>query len=175
MRSACSVGTLLKGDRPGPTVRPCRLTASLTPAGQLYRLIWLQTSVMAKWMTTLEAVPAHCSASGKAALAFQEASAIERVISPGPPRFTSTTITERSALLKELAKIRETGYAVDDEEHEPGVRCIGAPIRDTGGRAFAGLSLTGAARRIAPPRFGELAAHVKHHARSISAQLAYRA
>jgi DNA-binding IclR family transcriptional regulator len=125
--------------------------------------------------TTLEAVPAHCSASGKAALAFQEASVIERVISLGLPRFTSTTITERAALLKELAKIRETGYAIDNEEHQPGLRCIGAPIRDTGGRVFAGLSVTGAARRITPSRFGDLAELVKHHANSISAQLGYRA
>ena len=124
--------------------------------------------------TTLEAVPAHCSASGKAALGFQPAPVIERVISLGLPRFTSTTITERGALLKELAKIRDTGYAIDNEEHEPGVRCIGAPIRDTAGRVFAGLSVTGAARRITPPRFGELAALVKHHASSISAQLGYR-
>jgi len=125
-------------------------------------------------ITTLEAVPAHCSASGKAALAFQEASIIERVISLGLPRFTSTTITDRAALLKELAKIRGTGYAIDNEEHQPGVRCVGAPIRGASGRVFAGLSVTGAARRITPPRFDDLAALVKHHARAISAQLGYR-
>jgi DNA-binding IclR family transcriptional regulator len=125
-------------------------------------------------ITTLETVPAYCSSSGKATLAFQPAAAIEKVISLGLLRFTAATITERAMLLEQLEKIRELGYAIDNEEHQSGVRCIGAPIRDTNGRVFAAISVTGAARRITPARLGELAPLVMHHANAISAQLGYR-
>src|ERR1700747_919490 len=85
-----------------------------------------------------------------------EASVIERVISLALLRFTSTTITERVALLKELAKIRDIGYAIDNEEHQPGLRCIGAPIRNASGKVFAGFSVSGPVRRITPARFDDL-------------------
>jgi DNA-binding IclR family transcriptional regulator len=108
-------------------------------------------------ITELEAAPAHCTGVGKAALAFQDAAVIERVIRNGLEPFTRSTITQPDALRRELKRIRARGYAVDDGEHTPGVRCVAAPIRDAAGRVFAALSITGPASRIAEARTAALA------------------
>jgi DNA-binding IclR family transcriptional regulator len=124
--------------------------------------------------TVLTSSPAHCSASGKVALAFQSDTVITRVISLGLPRFTANTLTDPSALHEELAAIRERGYAIDDEEHQPGCRCVAAPVREASGRTFAAISVTGPAARITLDKIPELAQIVMHQARLISIQLGYR-
>jgi DNA-binding IclR family transcriptional regulator len=123
--------------------------------------------------TLLENAPAHSTSVGKAILAFQPASVVERIVGLGLQRFTDTTITTAEALQAELAAIRERGYAVDDGEHEPGLRCIGAPIRDQSGRVFASISLSGPAWRMPLAEVEGLAKIVIHHAGSISARLGY--
>jgi DNA-binding IclR family transcriptional regulator len=124
--------------------------------------------------TVLTSTPAHCSASGKVALAFQSDTVIARVISLGLPRFTPTTLTDPAALRRELATIRKQEYAIDDNEHQPGCRCVAAPIRDSSGRTFAAISITGAASRITLDKVPELAQIVMHQARLISTQLGHR-
>lgn len=126
-------------------------------------------------VTILESAPAYCTACGKAALAFQGASAVDKVIALGLVRFTRNTITEPKALLRELATIRKRGYALDREEHQLGLRCVGAPILDVSGRVFAALSVSGPRRRVTEDRVEELSELVIHHADTISAQLGYRA
>lgn len=121
----------------------------------------------------LENAPAHSTSVGKSILAFQPQEAIDRVIALGLQRFTDTTITEPEVLLAELALIRERGYAIDDGEHEPGLRCIGAPIRDQAGRVFASISLSGPAWRMPMSEVEGLAKIVMHHAGTISTRLGY--
>jgi DNA-binding IclR family transcriptional regulator len=66
-----------------------------------------------------QASPLHCTALGKVLLAFGG------VPLPGKLEpYTARTITDRSTLRKALEKVRSAGYAVDDEEFDPGVRCI---------------------------------------------------
>ena len=73
----------------------------------------------------------HSSASGKAFLAFLPRPAQNLLLSRLTlTKFTHNTITTLSALKSELARVRRTGFAVNNEEVEPGVRCIGAPIFD---------------------------------------------
>ena len=59
----------------------------------------------------------------------------------------------RSALKRELERIRDRGYAIDDEEIEDGVRCIAAPILNASNRAVAAVSVSGPSSRITPDRF----------------------
>jgi DNA-binding IclR family transcriptional regulator len=55
--------------------------------------------------------------------------------------FTDHTITDRSPLAKELESIRQHGFALEDEEHEMGVRCAAAPARNNHGATIAALSI----------------------------------
>jgi DNA-binding IclR family transcriptional regulator len=122
----------------------------------------------------MEASPAYCTAAGKAALAWQPDSVLNRLIRLGLPAYTPQTITDPAALRAELAAIRKRGYAVDDEELSPGIRCIGAPIRNMAGRVFASISVSGPARRLTRAKNQAMARLVIHHADAISARLGYR-
>lgn len=123
---------------------------------------------------TMEASPCHSTGVGKAALAFQSEAVIDRVIRAGLPRFTPSTIVEPKKLKAELAAIRARGYSIDDCEHEPELRCVGAPIRNGAGRVFAAISASGPARRVTMERVEELAKMVMTHAELLSIRLGYQ-
>ena len=122
---------------------------------------------------TMEATPCHSTGVGKAALAFQPEAVIERVIRAGLPRFTGNTIVDPDRLKEELAAIRARGYSIDDCEHEPDLRCVGAPIRNAAGRVFAAISASGPTRRVPHSRVPELAQLVTSHAELLSLRLGY--
>jgi DNA-binding IclR family transcriptional regulator len=122
-------------------------------------------------LTLVEAAPVHCTGVGKAILAFQPAATLEAILAADLERYTDTTITSGRKLRAELRLIRERGYAVDDGEHQPGTRCVGAPIRDPSGRIVAGLSVSGPARALRRDQVPALARIVIHHAKLISAKL----
>lgn len=125
-------------------------------------------------LNLIESAPAHCTSVGKAILAYQPAPVVERLIAEGLRRFTDHTITDPQMLRADLANIRERGYAVDNEEHQPGLRCVGAPIRDHSGRVFAAISVSGAASRLAASETGSLSKIVIHNADALSNCLGYR-
>jgi DNA-binding IclR family transcriptional regulator len=124
-------------------------------------------------VTTMEASPCHSTGVGKAALAFQPEAVVERVIRLGLRPFTRNTIVDPVALRRELAAIRARGYSIDNCEHEPDLRCVGAPIRNAAGRVFAAISASGPARRVPDERIPALAEQVIAHAEAISAKLGY--
>ena len=126
-------------------------------------------------LNLLENAPVHCTSIGKAILAYQPPATIAAIIESGLQRYTDLTITDGGRLLVELEKVRERGYAVDDGEHQPGLRCIGAPIRDQFGRVFASISATASALQSPPDREASVAAMVIYHANQISTQLGYDA
>jgi DNA-binding IclR family transcriptional regulator len=125
-------------------------------------------------VVVMEASPAHCTSTGKAALAYQPESVVDRVIRLGLRPYTPNTITDAAALRKELALIRERGYAVDNEELSPGIRCVGAPIRNLSGRVFASISISGPTRRVTEDKVPSLAGLVIYYANAISSRLGYR-
>ncbi|MDQ0471458.1 IclR family transcriptional regulator [Labrys wisconsinensis] len=125
-------------------------------------------------VTTMEATPCHSTGVGKAALAFQGEAVIERVMKLGLRSFTAATIVEPEKLREELGAIRSRGYAVDDGEHEAGIRCVAAPIRNGTGRVFAAISVSGAQRRVTTGRIPELSRLVISHAKLVSGRLGYR-
>jgi IclR family KDG regulon transcriptional repressor len=125
-------------------------------------------------IVTMEASPCHSTSVGKAALAFQSEAVIDRVIRAGLPRFTPNTIVEPKKLKAELAAIRSRGYSIDECEHEPELRCVGAPIRNSAGRVFAAISASGPARRVTVERVPELAKIVMTHAELLSIRLGYQ-
>lgn len=121
-----------------------------------------------------ERVPLHCTSVGKAKLAFmpneQARGIIERA---GLPSYTGNTITDPERLWQELARIRQLGYAVDNEEHEVGIRCVGAPILDDSGTVIASCSLSGPTGRMPDERIAKLGPEVAEVAYAISRRLGY--
>ena len=118
----------------------------------------------------------HASAVGKVLLAGMTEAELEKQIEEhGLPKLTEMTITSSQEFKVHLAKIRDQGYAVDDEEEEPGMRCVGAPIRDHRGRVIAALSLAGLSPSFGPQRIGSLIEMVKGAAVRISTNLGYSA
>jgi DNA-binding IclR family transcriptional regulator len=116
--------------------------------------------------------PVYCTSMGKAMLAFQPPEVIEEIVSKIRfVRYTSKTLTSREALLKALERVRRRGYAIDDQEIEVGVRCIGAPIFDEKRRAIAAVSVSGPASRITAPTMPEIAEHLLRCCRDISVSL----
>ncbi len=122
-------------------------------------------------LTFIEAAPVHCTSTGKAILAFQPTAKIDAIIAVGLKRFTDATIADGRKLKSELKLIRARGYSFDEGEHQPGIRCVGAPIRDRSGRVIAGLSVSGPAHRLPKDQMVELAKIVVHHAKLIETKL----
>jgi len=113
----------------------------------------------------------HTTAIGKAILAaMPEDEVLARVRRTGLERRTPNTLTDPQALLAHLAGIREQGYALDEEENEAGIRCIGAAVHDQTGRVIGGVSLSVLGLEVTGPLEG-WAPDVLTAARDISASL----
>lgn len=88
-------------------------------------------------------------------------------------KYTDHTITGMEALKKEIEKIRNQGYAIDDEECEDGVRCVAVPVRDFSGSVVAGISLTAPVTRLDIRRMDEVIQYLKDISRRASLELGF--
>ena len=94
-------------------------------------------------------VPVHCSSVGKVLLAHLPEDELDGIIQQkGLSRRTKNTITDSESLKAHLKMVRSQGFAIDDEENEAGIRCVGAPIFNQQGEAFAAISISGPTVRI---------------------------
>ena len=119
-------------------------------------------------------IAAHCTALGKAILAELPDAILESVLDKQSfYRFTPNTITDPVALKEHLNRVRETGFALDDEEHEEGIRCVAAPVKDVSGRTIAAISVSGPTMRISRQRAEEMGRVVQGAARRLSESLGY--
>jgi DNA-binding IclR family transcriptional regulator len=119
-------------------------------------------------------VSAHATSTGKILLAALEpAELTRRLAGRRLETITPNTIKRRPALLEELARVREQGHAVDDEECSLGLRCVGAPVRDHRGHAIAALSVVAPCHRLTPDALTAMIARVCAAAREISLRLGY--
>ena len=110
----------------------------------------------------------YCSSVGKCLLAFGPDIDLSIYESHPMRSHTEHTITTLPALRSELAKVRERGYAMDHEELEYGLTCIGAPILDRSGTVVAAISLSGPTSRMLSGDIEERVEAVKRIAREIS-------
>lgn len=116
--------------------------------------------------------PLHCTAIGKVLLAYLHEPEVLAVLSQMRLlRYTAKTITDRASLERELARVRDRGYALDDEEFSQGVRCVAAPVFNVSGQLVAALGLSGPTIRVTRERMAELITLVTGSARRLSRHL----
>jgi IclR family acetate operon transcriptional repressor len=114
----------------------------------------------------------HCSAVGKAMLAaLPEATVLAILAAAGLPEKTTHTITEAPALHAELESVGERGYAIDDEEDNVGVFCVGSAIFDHSAHCVGAVSITGLKLDLPAWRVEQLGQTVRGHAERISTLL----
>lgn len=119
--------------------------------------------------------PCYCTGVGKAALSALDDDRLERTIADIRfNRFTDQTIADRAGLLAEIERIRRDGVAYDQEEHEPGIRCVAAPIHLRDSSFVAGLSVTGPAYRVSQQTLAEWVVPVRDAANAINEELGSR-
>lgn len=94
--------------------------------------------------------PMHVSGIGKALLAYLHEDKVQGILArKGLQKFTSLSLTSPESLLRDLARTRSRGYAIDDQERAEGMRCVAAPIFNAHGEPVAGMSVSGPAFRMA--------------------------
>ncbi len=115
-------------------------------------------------------VPLYCSALGKVLLAYGAA----QLPVGSMERRTDKTITTDAALRSDLAGVRARGYAVTDEELEPGLIAVAAPVHGYDGAVIAALSVSAPTTRLTRERVPTAAGHCAQEAAELSAALGYR-
>ena len=136
---------------------------------------WESTQALRTPSTIGTRHPSHCSSLGKAILAFSPPEEVDRFLRDRTLEgYTRHTITTSDLFRKELESIRRAGFAVDDEEREDGLRCIGAPVFSCSSEVVAAVSIAGPAFRVTRDRTSALAAAVMRSAGMISSALGYR-
>jgi IclR family transcriptional regulator, acetate operon repressor len=117
-------------------------------------------------------VPLHCSSVGKALLSSLPEAQLSKILHRhGLPRLTLKTIHAPAALRDDLVRIRERGYAIDDEEHAVGLRCVAAVVFDEFEEPVAALSISGPMARITDERLTLLGNLVKRSAEAITGEI----
>lgn len=121
--------------------------------------------------------PAYATAMGKAQLSLMDEKDLDALYEGKRfEPFTKRTVKSVSELKKQLSVARERGYAMDIEEYEEGVCCVGSPILDFMGNVIAGISVSAPRERMSDERIIEAAAPaIKETAKKLSAKFGYSA
>lgn len=113
--------------------------------------------------------PLHCSAIGKCLLADLGEDYLDNYIQSGAlVSYTPKTIATKEALTAELEKVRSQGFAVDNEEYEPQIVCVAAPVRDHEGKVVAAMSVSTPTFRLDEAKFNKNCSLVVEYSNKIS-------
>ena len=116
----------------------------------------------------------HCSSTGKIFLAYLHRNRIAEIIAASPPTpRTPLTLTKLGEIKKEADLTRKRGFSLDNEEFNPGVRCLAAPVFDSDGTVAAAIGITAATVRFPKERIPEMAAKVRTVAGELSRLMGY--
>ncbi|MGB0696477.1 MAG: IclR family transcriptional regulator [Rhodospirillaceae bacterium] len=120
-------------------------------------------------------VPVLCSGMGKAILSTWDDREIDRLMERhGLKGMTQHSLTNRAAVQEEIDKIRQRGYALDDEEYVVGLRCVASVVWGPDGEAACAISVSGLAARIPQSRIPEIGATVRALAQELTEVLGGR-
>jgi len=144
--------------------------------GEVLYLEKLDSTHMMRIVSEIGArLPMHCSGLGKVLLAYKSPSEVKWILSNhGMRQMTKNTITSREILEKELHKIRQQGYAIDDREVMDSLRCVAAPIFDREGNAKYAISISCLANNLYGDRLDVVRDDLMRTADSISYMMGYR-
>lgn len=117
--------------------------------------------------------PLHCTSVGKAYLAFLPEEEAAALLPGDLPAMTVHTLTGTEELRKELERVRNRGFAVDDEEYIEGVRCVGIPILSDLGLPVGMIGVSAPSFRMTPERAEETGAFMKEISTEVSRLFGY--
>ncbi|MGJ9413564.1 IclR family transcriptional regulator [Aeromicrobium sp. CF4.19] len=117
-------------------------------------------------------IPLHATSNGKVLAAALEPDEVDGLL-PRLTAYTERTITHRSTLHRELADVRERGFAVAVDELEEGMTALAAPVLDAHGEVVASLSVTGSSFRLDAEALDTAAGRVVRAADEVSAALGW--
>jgi DNA-binding IclR family transcriptional regulator len=118
--------------------------------------------------------PAACTAEGRVLLAYSPPAVVAEVIAEGLVDRTPKTIVEVDAFKRALEEVRASGFAIDDEESEVGLRCVASPVRDISGKVIAAVGLAGPTQRLTKKDLRSMAPDVVATGEAVSVRLGYR-
>jgi DNA-binding IclR family transcriptional regulator len=119
-----------------------------------------------------ELVPCHCTAAGKALLAWREGWR-DAVLAEPLESFTDRTTTGPESLRRELGRTVARGYAVEDREYEPDTRGLAAPVFSETGEAVAALAVVAPTADLPADRYNEIGGAIVRAAAGLSRELGY--
>ncbi|MHB8742878.1 MAG: IclR family transcriptional regulator [Sulfuricaulis sp.] len=139
-------------------------------------VVYVERAISSRLMRVEQVIgsraPLHVTAVGKLFLAESgEQSCRQYARRTGLPRFTPNTLTQVTKLWAQIAHAHKQGYALDNEEAEQGVACVGVPVRDAQEKMVAGLSISAPRER----RRETWIPLIKKAGAGISARLGYAA
>ncbi len=119
-------------------------------------------------------MPMHCTSVGKAILSFLPETMVRSLIGQsGMEAYTEKTITDVETLLEDLRTTRSRGFAIDNSEHEEHLYCLGAPIFNERGEAFASCSISGRDREIVGSKLELFSSAIRYTAQEISRRMGF--
>jgi DNA-binding IclR family transcriptional regulator len=113
-------------------------------------------------------LPAFCTASGKAILAFFPEEQVRRILAHGMPKYTQFTISSPEAFFDDILYTREQGFSISEQEYEDGINAVAAPIFDRNQRPVGSISVAGPAYRLTRERMLEIGTRVVKIANEIA-------
>ncbi|MDR1531738.1 MAG: IclR family transcriptional regulator [Clostridiales bacterium] len=178
-RSHVITSTMTHYDRIIPHLRLLAETGEVAYYGIVYdcKVLYLEQAtldrqpVLATRPMAGRTAPLYCTSIGKAMLAFMPKEFIERVMALPREAFTENTLVSEEALLADLNAIRARGYAIDNMEHEYGIKCVGAPIFDAQSQVVGAFSLVGPALRYTEETIEKYARLLTERSFELRAQL----
>jgi len=119
-------------------------------------------------------LPLHSTAIGKVLLAYQPPNELEHLLKNYNYQYqTANTIINEAVFRKEIEKVKEQGYAVDEQENEQGVRCAAVPIFNGKGRVLAAISISTLISRVNDPELQIFIDLLKTSCNELSEQMRY--
>ena len=118
-----------------------------------------------------EQLPAHCTATGKAFLAYLPEKQVRLILAQGFQKYTDWTLISHEAVFQNLREIRERGFATSEQEYENEINAVAAPILDGGGCPLAVIAIVGPSYRMSRDRMLELGRIIRETADAIGREV----
>jgi IclR family KDG regulon transcriptional repressor len=120
---------------------------------------------------TGQRLPAFCTASGKAILAFSPIEVVQQVLARGMPRYTQNTLESVDKFIEDMKQTREQGFSLSLQEYEEGINAIAVPILDHNNQPIASIAIAGPSYRLNQEKMLEIGPNILATIREISSEV----